>query len=469
MIEVKANRLDGYKLLHEGTLAFSRAEHHGIRIDQDYCERTVKKLTKRIRRLERQFKQSVLYRHWHHIYKDDSNLYSHPQLAHILYEVKKIKPVKFTKNSEKGSTDDEALTQLNMPVLDPLLRIRKVKNQRDHIQGFLREVINGYVHAFWNLHTVVTYRGSSDRPNLQNIPKHDDESMQICRRAIIPRLGHQIMEPDFSGIEVKVGECYHHDPVMRKYIMDQSTDMHRDMAIELFRVRNYNKKIAGHYLLRQAAKNGFVFPQFYGSYYANCAANLACHWGKLQKGRWKSGQGVQIEDDMTLSDLMLSNGLHSYEQFEQHVKKVERAFWNERFKVYNAWKKRWWQEYQKRGYFELLSGFRCSGIMSEKEVCNYPIQGTAFHCLLWTFIQVDRIARKEKWDSRLIGEIHDSMLIDAKPAEVEHIYWTIQKIATKLLPKHWTWIDVPMQIDFEVAPVDAPWSEKEEFELEEAA
>ena len=47
-----------------------------------------------------------------------------------------------------------------------------------------------------------------------------------------------------------------------------------------------------------------------------------------------------------------------------------------------------------------------------------PSAGAAFHCLLKTFIEVDKIMRKENWDSRLVGQIHDSILLDVHPDEL---------------------------------------------------
>ena len=95
--------------------------------------------------------------------------------------------------------------------------------------------------------------------------------------------------------------------------------------------------------------------------------------------------------------------------------KFEDDFWNRRFKVYNRWKDKWWEGYQKNGYVSMYTGFRCSGIMRRNECINIPIQGSAFHCLLWSFIQVDKISREQNWKSRLIGQIHDAMVLDVHP------------------------------------------------------
>jgi len=39
----------------------------------------------------------------------------------------------------------------------------------------------------------------------------------------------------------------------------------------------------------------------------------------------------------------------------------------------------------------MFTGFRCGGsVMRENECINAPFQGTAFHCMLWTLIQLDQ-------------------------------------------------------------------------------
>jgi len=157
--------------------------------------------------------------------------------------------------------------------------------------------------------------------------------------------------------------------------------------------------------------------------------------------------------------------LTSISKFTDHIEEVEHKFWNERFKVYNQWKDRWFEEYQQRGYFDTLTGFRCSGVMSKKEACNYPIQCAAFHCLLWCFIRVDQISREEKWDSKLVSQVHDSMILDVHPSELEHVCKTIKVVAEQELLAHWDWIIVPMEIEFEVCGVDRPWSEKKTYQI----
>jgi len=455
---------EAYQLFHQGILALSRAEQAGLRVDVTYIEKKKAFLTKKIEHLEDRFKQTNFFRHWQHSIKGKVNINSNAQLSAFLYTVKKIEIEKET-DSGQGATDYEALRQMNIPELNDLLEIRKLKKVRDvYLDGFLREQVDGYTHPSFNLHLPVTYRSSSDHPNFQNIPARDEESMQICRRAIFPRPGHQFLEVDFKSIEVAVGACYHKDSNMLKYLNDPKSDMHADVAKQVFLIDSLDRSVPEHEVLRQAAKNGFVFPEFYGDYYKNCATNVACKWGKLGKNRWKAGEGIKMPTD-TLSDHLINKGIKSLSNFEDHLKKIEKDFWKNRFSEYADWKDRWCRIYRKYGYIDLLTGFRCSGIMNEKELVSYPIQGAAFHCLLFSFIQLDEAMTVEKWDTRLVGQVHDNSILDVNPSELEYIAKTIKQITTKQLPHKWPWIIVPMEVKMEVCPIDGSWAEKTKYKI----
>jgi len=454
-----------YKLLHNGVLALSRAEQQGIRIDLDYCNKAKEDLTTRIDSLEKALYDTNFYRHWlHSIGNKKPNIYSNTQLSFYLYKTKKIEPV-FTTKSGQGSTDEEALTELNIPELNDLLAIRRLKKVRDtYLEAFLREQVNGFIHPSFNLHLVKTYRSSSDSPNFQNIPKRDKEAMKIVRQALFPREGHLLMEADYSGLEVRIAACFHKDPVMLRYINDTTTDMHRDMAQQLFLIDKFNPEDPTHKLLRGATKNGFVFPEFYGSWYKNCAVGLVCSWGKLPRtGKWKAGQGIKFENTY-LADHLISKGYNSLEKYMQHVKEVENDFWGVRFKEYAKWKERHWKAYQKSGYIDLKTGFRCYGVMAKNDVINYPVQGSAFHCNLWALTQLDRFLREHNYDTRIIGQIHDSIVLDVHPDELQRVSKIIRRITCKELPAEWDWINVPLDVEIDIGKVDASWAEMEKME-----
>jgi len=455
---------DAYRLLHQGTLALTRAERQGIRVDMDYVNRKKVQITNKITHLQEEFIETDFCKDWQKHSKGKINIESNPQLAKYLYETKHIKIQKETKTG-KGSTDEKALKQLGIPDLDLLIKIGQLKKIRDtYLDGYTREQVDGYIHPFFNLNTVVTYRSSSNNPNFQNIPIRDEYAKKVVRSALFPRPGHQLLEIDYSGIEVRINACINKDTNLVRYIKDPTTDMHRDVAIQLFKLKEFDESIKGHKFLRQAAKNGFVFPEFYGDWYKGCAENVACNWGELPKTKWQAGMGVTL-DGSNLADHMIKNGIKSYDQFMMHIKNIEVDLWQNRFPEYAKWKDIWFAKYQRTGYIDLLTGFRCQGVMNKKQVCNYPGQNGGFMCLLWSFIKSDALMLKEKWDTKLIGQIHDSILLDVHPDELKHVAATIYKITCTDLPNEWEWINVPLDVDMELSPVDQPWSKKEKYKF----
>lgn len=461
---LEAEFAEPYNLLHRGILAFARAERQGIRVDIPKAQEEYGKLTQLIDELTEKFMETKFAKFWKHTRgKTPLNIHSNDQLEHYLYKVKKYEPPKLS-NSGKGAVDEEALRALGIPELNDLLRIRKLMKLRDtYLNAFITESVDGFIHPIFNLHTVSTYRSSSDSPNFQNVPVRDEEAKKIVRSCLKARVGHQILEVDFKGIEVGVAACYHKDPTMIKYIKDKY-DMHGDMAKQIFFFDKIEKH-ASHKTLRGAAKNGFVFPQFYGDYYKNNAYSLS-DWGKLPPdGKYRPEDGIELPSGIKLGEHLINNGIKKFDHFVEHLRAIEEHFWGVRFPVYAEWKKKWYRDYQKKGYFESLTGFRCYGVMEKNQVVNYPVQGSAFHCLLWTFIRVDEIARKEKWKSKLIGQVHDSIVIDIYPPEFDHVVRTVRHVAEVELLEHWDWINVPLTIEVEYSEVDESWYDKKELKL----
>lgn len=474
-MDLHSDSIEAYRLLHEGMLALARAERQGIRVDLETLQDKKELMLKKIARLERKFKETEFYKEWQKSTKNPVNINSLPQLAEFLYKVKGIEPKKFTAKStdenKKGSTDEDALKQLNIPELSYYSDKSRYKKAYDVLDGFEREQVDGFIHPFFNLHIARTFRSSSNSPNFQNIPIRDEEVGSICRGVLYPRKGNLLLESDFKSVEVAIAACYHKDSTMIKYIKDKY-DMHGDMAKQIFMLSKFDKNIHAHSFLRKAAKNGFVFPQFYGDYYKNNALSLACEWGGLSKGKWKKHEGIDMVSEFNppvekfhLADHLINNKIKSFDQFVDHIKYIEDDFWNNRFPDYRLWKEKHYKEYLKNGYVDLYTGFRCLGPMSKNDAINYPVQGAAFHCLLWTFIQVDKISQQEKWKSKLIGQIHDSIITDVHPKEKDHVIETIHKVATKNVLEHFKWIIVPLEIEFEICEVDRPWSEKESLKV----
>jgi DNA polymerase I-like protein with 3'-5' exonuclease and polymerase domains len=273
-----------------------------------------------------------------------------------------------------------------------------------------------------------------------------------------------VVEFDFKGVEVGIACCYNFDPTLMAYVKDKTKDMHRDTAMELFFLKK--EEVDGK-TTRHIAKNKFVFPQFYGDYYVSCAQNI---WEELNKTRASVVNGPHIFDHLAYNGI---NRLGDCDPdkppkkgtFEHHVKKIEDLFWNTRFPVYTAWKRSWWEQYQRRGYIEFYTGFRIGGHFDRKQVVNFPIQGSAFHCLLWCLIRLQRWLVKHGMKSRIIGQIHDSIIMDIYESELERIYNKTRQLMTETLPREWTWINVPLEVEVEASPPGQSWYHKEHLAL----
>lgn len=471
---------EAYELLHNGILALQRAESNGMRVDVGYIHTAKDKIDQQILKLEKKFKKTDFCKDWKKNHKKGVfNIHSPSQLENYLYKVIKVKVSKFTK-SGLGSTDEESLLQLDIADLKNLIRIKKLKKIKNtYLDGFERETIHGMMHAQSNLHLATTFRSSMQNPNIQNVSKRDLEAKKIVRSAIFPRKGHQLLELDYGQLEVRIAACYHKDPVMLKYINDTTTDMHRDMAQQIFKIKNFDKDKTGHSIIRAATKNGFVFPEFYGDYYVNCAKSMATGWGQLSdKEKWKPGQGIDFGKGK-LSDHMLKQGfkelgLPVYANkkvvkkatgFTKHVQKIERHFWDERFKVYAEWKDEIWAEYLKNLQVRSFSGFTFTGPMSKNDVTNYPVQSAAFHVLLWAFTEATKVLRTDRLQTRLVGQIHDAIVLDVQPKELKKIIPIMNCIMCNDVKKKFPWINVPLEIDGELAEVDQSWAEVKPLDI----
>lgn len=321
----------------------------------------------------------------------------------------------------------------------------------------------------------ICVHNSSRSPNFQNFPSRDPEITKIIRTCFIARKDRQLLEMDFSGIEVRIACVYTKDPRLIDDFTTPGKDPHRDTASQLFCLpieflkanADWAKKT-----VRDWSKNRFVFPEFYGSVHFQCAPHI---WESIiEKGddgyKFKLPDGTSIKKHLARKgikelgevhpDIIKEQGGTKAGTYVHHVKKVEDDFWNNRFKGYTQWKKDWYAAYLRTGGFHTLSGFKIEGVMKRNEVLNYPIQGFAFHCLLWTLIQLDKWLRKNKMKSLIVGQIHDSMVLDAIPKEVPIILEKVKEIVSKGLPQNWPCIIVPMEIEAELCPIGGSWYDK---------
>lgn len=433
----------GSEFFLEGSLALGKAENKGILLDTENAKLEYKKLTKRMEKAETVIQESEEMKLWD---KDKAFRPSAPgDLTHLLFKCMNIKGDENNLTATgKYKADVEALEQYDNPIVKNTLQWRKLKKVRDtYLNGFLIEETDNIIHTSLNLHTVDTYRSSSNDPNLQNVPARDVEVMNLLRRLIITRRNRKLAEYDYKAMEAVIIAIYNKDPNWIRYVSDPANDMHRDMAAKLV----LRKKTDVMKDERQIAKNGFVFPTVYTSYYKNTAKNM---WDQFSPETFKH---------------LRSKGIKTLNDYTDHVKSVERWFWEDQFPVGYEWMNKTVKDYEKKGYVDLYTGFRCYGPMTKAQVINTPIQGTASHCKLWTFKELSKLIERKKMSSRLLLEIHDSIIPDVDPAEEAYLDYQVWLYGTQKIRENWEWLIVPLFIEKKISKVNGSWAEMENMGL----
>lgn len=453
---------EAYQLLHDGTLALSHMEHNGVRVDKGYLDATIAQVDAEIAEGERILRNDPIYQTtWKKRFGVKANLTAPAQLGEIIFECLGH----HRKQGSKGLNDELAFENVNDPFVKDWFRIAKLRKGRNtYLEGIRRELVQDpvsklwFVHPSYNLNTVSTFRSSCDNPNWQNVPVRNARLAEMIRRCYIPRPGNEIIENDYGQIEVRVSACHNLDPALLNYILS-GADMHQDMAAQIFMLDSSQVSKEA----RHIAKNQCVFPFFYGSIATNCARFI---WDALAM------RNVKLKDgSKTIIEHMASKGIKScgacvFEEeakpgtFEYHLKQVEKDFWNRRFKVYADWKRSFYNEYLQNGGYMMKTGFAVNLPLAKNDVTNWPIQGSAFHCLLWSLPRIINRLRRYKMKSLLVGQIHDCAVGDCKPSERNAYINILREIMMNEVRKAWDWIIVPLDVEAEITPVDGSWFEK---------
>jgi uracil-DNA glycosylase family 4 len=294
---------EGFDLLMESSLALTETTQYGCILNVERFHEVVGELEKKMDDAARAVMESDEVKLWD---KDtEFNFNSPRQIGHLLYDILGIKPPFFTETGAP-STDAEALEKIKIPLVEKILTYRKyMKLLKTYIRQYSVESVDGLIHAWFHLHKVDTFRSSSAAPNIQNLPKRDDEAKTLITSLIRPRRGHRIISYDYKSLEVLINACHSGDKNLIAYASDPSKDMHRDSAADIFMLDpNAVPKP-----VRSAIKGAFVFASFYGSYYKQTAPDC-----------W------EVAKANGLLPHLAEKGITTYEQFEERVRIAEENY-----------------------------------------------------------------------------------------------------------------------------------------------
>lgn len=353
----------------------SDMEQEGICMDADALREYGQKLSVSITELE------------HKIYEqagEEFNINSPKQLGVILFEKMQLPNGKKTKTG--FSTSAEVLEKLavDYPIVADILEYRKLTKLKstyaDGLANFVDET--GKIHTTFHQTITATGRLSSTDPNLQNIPIRIELGKMI-RKVFHPMTGNLFVDSDYSQIELRLLAHMSGDEQLIEAFRENQ-DIHRSTASKVFHVPF--DEVSD--LQRRNAK----------------AVNFGIVYGISAFG---------LSQDLNVSQKEAQSFIDSY--FETYPKIKD--FLNQSVK-----------DAKEKGYSKTMYGrirpipeLSASNYMQrqfgERVAMNAPIQGTAADIIKIAMIRVhDRLIR-EGYQSRLILQVHDELLIETAETE----------------------------------------------------
>ncbi|RJP59571.1 MAG: DNA polymerase I [Ignavibacteriales bacterium] len=343
--------------------------------------------------------------------EEEFNINSTQQLQKILFEKLKLQKTKKTKTG--FSTDARSLESLKgeHEIIDIILNYRQVAKLKSTYADSLPKLINpktGRVHTTFNQTVASTGRLSSLDPNLQNIPIRTELGKEI-RKAFVPRdKDHVIFSADYSQIELRIMASICSDKNLMEAFKNNE-DIHRRTAALVFMV-DPNDVTAD---MRRKAKE----------------VNFGILYGIGPFGL-KNRLGITQNHAKEIID--------TYFGTFKNVKK----FMDDSVKFA-----------QEKGYAETLLGRRryLRNINSsnrvvkqfeERVAINMPIQGTAADMIKLAMINIHRELIKQKFNSKMVLQVHDELLFDAHKDEIDDLIPLVKKLMEEALP-----LQVPVVVD----------------------
>lgn len=314
------------------------------------------------------------------------NINSPKQLGEILFEKLGLPAEKKTKSGYSTAADVLEKLAPEYPIVADILEYRglaKLKSTyADGLATYIEE--DSRIHTSFNQTITATGRISSTEPNLQNIPMRT-ELGRLIRKVFVPKDGYVFADADYSQIELRILAHMAED----KELIDayhEGKDIHGITASKVFHVPF--EEVTP--LQRRNAK----------------AVNFGIVYGISSFG---------LSQDLSISVGEAREYMEKYFETYPGVKAYqERVISQAKEKGYSLT-----MFGRRRPIPELkVSNFNVRQF-GERVAMNAPIQGTAADIMKIAMLNVFFELKKQNLKSRLILQIHDELVIETAPDEVE--------------------------------------------------
>lgn len=319
------------------------------------------------------------------------NLRSPKQVGELLFEKLQLPVIRKTKTGY--STDAEVLGELAAMKLNPipelLLKYREIEKLNSTYVKSLPLMVNSKtnrIHTHFQPSNAATGRLSSDNPNLQNIPVRTENGRKL-RRGFTPSPGRLLLSADYSQVELRLLAHFAQDKNMLD-AFKHDLDIHKQTAAEIFDVPldQVSKD------MRNSAK----------------AINFGLMYGQTSFGLSQALHITQAEAKRYITNYFKK--FHSVKSFLDELKeKAESTGYA--ITLFG----------RKRMLPDIKSTNRQVKAMAERVAINSPIQGTAADIIKLAMIQIDLILREKNFKSKMILQVHDELIFDVVPEEMEEL------------------------------------------------
>jgi DNA polymerase-1 len=163
------------------------------------------------------------------------NLNSTAQLADALFTRGGLVCTTFT-DKKNICLDEDALQEYEHPLVELVLEYREVSKMcKTYLSAVLaKSTKDERLHSNLRQVAAKTGRFSSSDPNLQNIPRYDEDSTINIREAFIASPDCKLLFIDLSQIELRILAHYSKEPKMIASLTPRNGDIHGDTSREIF-------------------------------------------------------------------------------------------------------------------------------------------------------------------------------------------------------------------------------------------
>lgn len=316
------------------------------------------------------------------------NINSPKQLGVILFEKMGLPGGKKTKTGYSTAADILEKLAPDHQIISHILEYRTLAKLKstyaDGLSACIKE--DGRIHSTFNQTITATGRISSTEPNLQNIPMRM-ELGRLIRKCFVPKPGYVFLDADYSQIELRVlAHLSGDENLIQAY--QEAEDIHRITASKVFHVPF--EEVTD--LQRRNAK----------------AVNFGIVYGISSFG---------LAQDLSITNKEAAKYIEEYFATYPGIKKYLDglvAQGKEHGYVTTMFGRR-------RPIPELASSNFMQRSFGERIAMNSPIQGSAADIIKIAMNRVHRRLKEGGYESSLILQVHDELLIEAKVEELDEV------------------------------------------------